>query len=119
MGSTLDAEAPDGLHFFHDINALIQLEPGGEHLDLPPRALSIASVRSTALFTVLNVSTGDSGGTRRAGVRLGWTTHLQTIRSYEKLTAGGMTFPDTDVINPPSARRAENGRCRGAKISAR
>jgi len=86
MGSTLDAEAPDGLHFFHDINALIQLEPGGEHLDLPPRALSIASVRSTALFTLLNVSTGDSGGTRRAGVRLGWTTHLYTIRRFEKLT---------------------------------
>src|SRR5215212_9086421 len=29
---------------------------------------------------------------------LGWTTHLHTIRSYEKLTAGGMTFLDTDVV---------------------
>jgi hypothetical protein len=29
---------------------------------------------------------------------LGWVTHLHTVRSYEKLTAGGMTFLDTDVI---------------------
>jgi hypothetical protein len=29
---------------------------------------------------------------------VGWTTHLHTIRSYEKLTAGGMTFLDADVI---------------------
>ena len=30
--------------------------------------------------------------------RLGWTTHLHTLRSFEKLTAGGITFFDTDVI---------------------
>jgi hypothetical protein len=29
---------------------------------------------------------------------LGWTTHLRDIRSQEKLTAGGMTFLDTDLI---------------------
>src|SRR5271165_304013 len=36
-----------------------------------------------------------SGG---AMERLGWDTHLHGIRSFEKLTAGGMTFDDTDVI---------------------
>ena len=30
--------------------------------------------------------------------RLGWTTHVHTIRSFEKLTAGGMTFLDADVV---------------------
>ena len=30
--------------------------------------------------------------------RLGWTTHLHTIRSHEKLTSGGMTFLDVDVL---------------------
>jgi hypothetical protein len=38
---------------------------------------------------------------RRCGcplARLGWETHLHTIRSREKLTAGGMTFLDTDVV---------------------
>jgi hypothetical protein len=29
---------------------------------------------------------------------LGWVTHLHTVRSYEKLTGGGMTFMDTDII---------------------
>jgi hypothetical protein len=40
-------------------------------------------------------------GPRRCGCpleELGWPTHLHTIRSHEKLTAGGMTFLDTDVI---------------------
>jgi hypothetical protein len=31
--------------------------------------------------------------------RLGWKTHLHTIRSYEKLTAGGMTFLDADIVH--------------------
>ncbi len=29
---------------------------------------------------------------------LGWTTHLASVRGYKKLTAGGMTFLDTDLI---------------------
>jgi hypothetical protein len=29
---------------------------------------------------------------------LGWHTHLSGVRSFEKLTASGMTFLDTDVI---------------------
>src|SRR5262249_46640517 len=29
--------------------------------------------------------------------RLGWTTHLHSIRSFEKMTAGGMTFLDSDI----------------------
>jgi hypothetical protein len=30
--------------------------------------------------------------------QFGWTTHLHTIRSFEKLSAGGMTFLDRDVV---------------------
>ena len=40
-------------------------------------------------------------GQRTCGCPLesvGWKTHLHTIRSYEKLTAGGMTFLDSDII---------------------
>jgi len=29
---------------------------------------------------------------------LGWHTHLHTIRSFEKLSAGGVTFADADVV---------------------
>jgi hypothetical protein len=94
--------APDDLHFLHDRLALIQ--PGARSSTaLPPRALLITSLRPTAPLILLNVSLGDQAalGPRRCGCpleRLGWTTHLHTVRSYEKLTAGGMTFLDTDVI---------------------
>jgi hypothetical protein len=52
---------------------------------------------------LLNASLGDQAVLVRRACncpleRLGWDTHLHTIRSFEKLTAGGMTFLDTDVI---------------------
>jgi hypothetical protein len=30
--------------------------------------------------------------------QLGWTTLLRHVRSFEKLTASGMTFLDADII---------------------
>jgi hypothetical protein len=95
----LAPEAPDEVHFFHDLHALIQAEVP----PFPARALLVSSLRPTAPFVLLNVSMGDSAVVtdRRCGCpleTLGWRTHLHTIRSYEKLTAGGMTFLDTDVI---------------------
>ena len=70
---------------------------------LPAEALLLTSLRSTAPVILLNASMGDQGFmvARRCDCpleRVGWTTHLHTIRSYEKLTAGGMTFLDTDVV---------------------
>jgi hypothetical protein len=38
---------------------------------------------------------------RRCGCpleKLGWKTHLHTIRSFEKLTSVGVTFEDTNII---------------------
>jgi hypothetical protein len=63
----------------------------------------ISSLGPSAPFILLNVSMGDQAtvSERTCGCpleRLGWTIHLHAIRSYEKLTAGGMTFLDTDVI---------------------
>jgi hypothetical protein len=99
----LTPQAPDDVHLLHDSHALIQ--PGGDTQNpaLPPRALLISCLRPTAPFVMLNVSLGDQAVTERRGCgcpleRLGWTTHLHTIRSYEKLTAGGMTVPDLQVI---------------------
>jgi hypothetical protein len=99
----LAPEAPDDVHLFDDLHALIQ--PGsdaGVHGHLA-HATFVTSLRPTAPFVMLNVSMGDqaSVGSRRCGCpmeRLGWTTHLHGIRSYEKLTSQGMTFLDTDVI---------------------
>lgn len=95
----LAPEAPDDVHLFHDLNALVQAADP----PLPIGALLVSSLRATTPFLLLNVSMGDRAvvSTRRCGCPLeglGWTTHLDTIRSYEKLTAGGMTFIDTDVI---------------------
>jgi hypothetical protein len=97
------ASVPDEVHVTHDLSAVIQVGPGETNSGLPPGALLVSSLRPTAPFRFLNVSLGDRAvlGPRPCGCgleRLGWTTHLHTIRSFEKLTSGGMTFLDTDVI---------------------
>jgi hypothetical protein len=99
----LAANAPDDVHLFHDLHALLSLQAGEATRELPPGALLVSSLRPTAPVILLNVSMGDHAEVVRRACgcpleRLGWMTHLRTIRSYEKLTAGGMTFLDTDVI---------------------
>jgi hypothetical protein len=99
----LAAEAADDLHLLHDLQALIQPGPDAQISELPGNSLLLSSLRLTTPFILLNVSLGDQGVLvrRTCGCpleRLGWPTHLHTIRSFEKLTAGGMTFPDTDLI---------------------
>jgi hypothetical protein len=99
----LAPEVADDVHLVSDLHALIQPVAGVEQDGLPDRALLVTSLRSTAPVVLLNASLGDQAEVveRACGCpleRLGWTTHLHTIRSYEKLTAGGMTFLDADVI---------------------
>jgi hypothetical protein len=99
----LAPETADDVHFLSDLHALIQAGSNGDAFGLRDEALLVTSLRMTAPLVLLNVALGDRAVVvdRRCGCpleRLGWTTHLHTIRSYEKLTAGGMTFLDTDVI---------------------
>src|SRR5262249_20048565 len=66
-------------------------------------ALLVTSIRPTTSMVHLNVALGDRGDldARSCGCpleSLGWTRHVSGIRSYEKLTAHGMTFLDADVI---------------------
>jgi hypothetical protein len=94
----LAPEASDDMHVFTDLNALIRAEDG----PLPAGALLVSSLRSTTRSILLNVSMGDCAvvSHRRCGCpleALGWRTHLHHIRSFEKLTAGGMTFLDVDI----------------------
>jgi hypothetical protein len=89
----------DDLHLFHDLYAVIQ--PASDRPGSGP--LFLTSLLASAPLMLLNVSLGDHAVMARRACgcpleRLGWTTHLHTIRSSEKLTAGGMTFLDTDVI---------------------
>lgn len=93
---------PDDVHFLHDLHGLVQL-PDRHASSLPPGALLISSVDSSAPMILLNLSLGDAATieSRSCGCPLekaGWSTHIHTIRSFEKLTAGGMTFLGTDVI---------------------
>jgi hypothetical protein len=51
----------------------------------------------------LNVSLGDAARVVRSDcgcplAKWGWTTRLSEVRSFEKLTAGGMTFHDADLV---------------------
>ena len=63
----------------------------------------VTSLRRSASLLCLNVALGDRGdlSERRCGCpleRVGWRRHLSGIRSYEKLTGGGVTFYGTEVI---------------------
>lgn len=98
----LTPASPDEIHVFDDLHAVVQAGSASGAL-LPPRALLVSSLRPTAPLTLLNVSLGDEGmlTRRRCGCpleALGWTTHLHGVRSFEKLTAGGMTLLDTDAV---------------------
>jgi hypothetical protein len=99
------ADYTDEVHLFHDLWALIQPGAGNDSDSVfPPNALLITSLSPRPRLTLLNASLGDAGTltTRDCGCalhELGWTTHLHTIRSYEKLTAGGMTFLGADVVS--------------------
>lgn len=93
---------PDDVHLHHDTHAVIEVGADGPAA-LPSDALLVSSLLPAAPLVLLNVSTGDRAALsgRRCGCpleALGWTRHLAQIRSFEKLTAGGMTFADTDVI---------------------
>jgi hypothetical protein len=96
-------ERVDDLHFTSDLHGLIQPGSLGPERGLPATALLLTSLRPTAPFILLNTSMGDQAELARrhcgcALESLGWPAHLHTIRSFEKLTAGGMTFLDTELI---------------------
>lgn len=96
-------KAADDVHVLSDLYAIVQASSAPAAGGLPPDALFISSLCPTTPLILLNVSLGDQAvlGRRTCGcplAALGWTTHLHTIRSFEKLTAGGMTFLDTDLI---------------------
>lgn len=98
----LDAQAADDMHFFDDRHALIQ--PGlASGASLPPEALMLTSLLPSAPLRLLNVCMGDQAKVERRQCAcpldgIGWHTHLSEVRSFEKLTAAGLTFLDFDVI---------------------
>jgi hypothetical protein len=99
----LRPEAPDDSHVHHDLHALIQTGSDEAGPRLPSRTLLLSSLRPSAPILLLNVSLGDEAVVvqRRCGCpmeRLGWMTHVHSIRSFEKLTAASVNLLDADVI---------------------
>lgn len=98
----LAPEAADEVHVIQNRYGLIQ--PGDDTVpELPRNALLITAITPRARVILINFSLGDEATltNRRCGCpleRIGWKTHLHTIRSFEKLTAGGMTFYHADLI---------------------
>jgi hypothetical protein len=96
----LAPEAPDEVHVVSDLHAIVQAEMAQREC---PSPFFLTSLRPTAPIVLLNVSLGDVAvaTSRPCGCPLGllgWTMHLHTIRSFEKLTVAGMTLPDAAVI---------------------
>jgi hypothetical protein len=100
----LRPSGPDDVHVVSDLVALVQPDGAVPPQVLPRGALLVSTLRPSAPFVLLNVSLGDAAVLDRracgcALAALGWTARLRTIRSFEKLTAEGMTFFDVDVAN--------------------
>jgi hypothetical protein len=99
----LNPEFADDMHLFHDLYAIVQAETEEERLKIPETALFVTSLLPTAPFILMNVCMGDQAYVKQRACgcpmeAMGWATHLHTVRSYEKLTAAGITLWDTDVI---------------------
>ncbi len=95
--------AADDMHFFHDRHALIQPGPNAAATGLPAEAMVLTSLLASAPIRLLNVCMGDQARLvrRECGCpmeRHGWNLHIHDVRSFEKLTAGGITLLDVDVV---------------------
>jgi hypothetical protein len=99
----LAASRPDEMHLLGDLHAVVNVTGTATDGRLPSDTMLVSSLRPTAPLFLLNVALGDRGVTlaRRCGCpleSLGWAQRRHTIRSYGKVTAGGMTFVDSDLI---------------------
>ncbi len=95
--------APDDLHFFDNAHAMIlrTRRVGAEGPTV--EALLFTSLLLSAPKVLINVESGDSAGVGRRACECrlgaaGLTTHLESIRSFEKLSGEGMTFIQVDLL---------------------
>ena len=106
-GGGVGAQCPapredDEVHVFLDAFAVIaHSRPAGDGSAV--NAYLLTSLRPAVAKIMLNAEIGDFGflEARRCGCTwdtLGWTTHLHTIRSFDKLTGEGVTFVGADLF---------------------
>ena len=95
---------PDETHICRDAVAVIQRKRVVDRLGSEVDALLFTSLLPNARRILLNMETGDYARmtTRSCGCPLevlGWTDHLQDIRSFEKLNAEGRLFFGSQLIS--------------------
>ena len=94
---------PDDMHFFKDKLAVIQYPKKVEHSDLKVDTFLFTTILKSSPKIFLNTETGDYGTIEKRSCgcgfeRLGFTEHIHTVRSFEKLTAEGASFIGSDLI---------------------
>jgi hypothetical protein len=99
----LRPEVSDDLHLFDDLFAMILAGEDDERAGLAPGTMLLTTVNPDARFFLLNASLGDRAEVveRECGCALadqGWRQHIRNVRSFEKVTAGGMTFHDRQIV---------------------
>jgi hypothetical protein len=99
----LDPAAADDLHLFSNSLALIRMPRLVTGTDERIASYLFTALRPDSPKVLLNTEIGDFGEivTRRCGCPLeaaGLTTHLTSVRSFEKLTGEGVTFVGSDLL---------------------
>ncbi len=93
----------DEMHVCNDVAAVIQRRRPADRIGSEVDALLFTSLRPESRRILLNMETGDYGNltTRRCGClleRLGWTEHLEEVRSFEKLNLESWAFLGAKLI---------------------
>ena len=96
--------SPDDMHVCLDRIAVIQRRRVVDSIGNEVDGLLFTSLRSDGGRILLNMETGDYARmtTRRCGCLLeavGWTDHLEEVRSFEKLAPEGGTFLGSKLIS--------------------
>jgi len=102
-GHTHDASVSDDCHLYKDTTAVITHRHMVPHIGTEVDSFLFTTLMYESPKLLLNVGMGDYGTvmTRPSDCafgKLGFDTHLGSIRSYEKLTGEGVTFVDTDFL---------------------
>ena len=93
----------DDMHFCKDKLAVIQYPRKVAHADQSVDAFLFTTILKSSPKIFLNTETGDYGIIEKIHCgcgfeEIGFTEHIHTVRSFEKLTAEGATFIGSDLI---------------------
>lgn len=94
---------PDDMHLCKDKLAVIQRSRKVDYSDAAVDAFFFTTILKSSPKIFLNTETGDFGSIEKrncgcAFEQLGFTEHIHTVRSFEKLTAEGASFVGSDLI---------------------